>query len=277
MEDKIVSWLTIGGSDNQRRSERRNVGWKFDEYGWSGWIERKILPQLEWFKANDLRPRFVLHNPFGILPGVMQFDQYLEAKWGVKGEHGRLPWLYEDFISAWKPFKLANKNAEVVCYLGKIQDDPQFTRSTPAQWINRFRACTHHALHSGMSIGFDASSSIAEDSPEFQGIRLLRSLGVKCYVEARPKANCPHLFDMPVVCDNKFWHRSNPEIFADSARWAAKNSDLTGEIMRLSFGDWRRSDWQKADANAITADGHSVAGPVDHYMRLGLTAKDLIV
>ncbi|MEM1108502.1 MAG: hypothetical protein AAGH99_07410 [Planctomycetota bacterium] len=183
--------------------------------------------------------RVMIHNPFGHKPlsEPMAFDQYVEAR---EGGHTRIT---EGFVEAWKPvvdgFYTDGEPVEVICYVGSIDIDRDFLairENEPtgwsADWLRRAFESIEPALAAGMSIGFDSSSNLPEDSAEFRLIQLLDSLGHRCYIESRPLATVPHLWRFPVVSARRHWFRSDPDRFP-AANHNARNSDLMGEIVIL--------------------------------------------
>jgi hypothetical protein len=258
---RIIRWTTIGNSGTVVAD--RLVGWDIKRTGWTGYINRMIQPGLNWGCR-----RIALHNPFGCLPREsMQFDQYLHAT------DAKLGWLTRDFVRAWRP--ITERGIEVICYLGTTVHDPDFEqlwKGDRAAWEARVWASVQPALDAGMTIALDASSTTHEG--ENRIATMLQARGVPIYCEPRPSANAPRWFAVPVITTDNFWKRSNPENHPDSA-WAARNDQLTGEIIRIvhlppAGSTWETRGWVEADTRAILADGHTAATPVDILMRDGV-------
>lgn len=230
--DRIISWHPIGASSP--KAENRHVGWGITTQGWESFVRFHVAPNLKL----GVR-RVMIHNPFGHEPLTepMAFDQYVEAK-----EDGLLS-LTRGFVDAWKPvvegFYTDGEPVEVICYVGSIDIDDDFKSiregeptGWSAAWLRRAFDSIEPALASGMSIGFDSSSDLPEESAEFRFMQLLESLGHRCYVESRPLAAAPHLWDSPVISTRRHWFRSDPDTYPGT-KHNASNSDLTGEIVVL--------------------------------------------
>lgn len=266
--DRVVSWLTIGGSTPDRST--RCVGWNIKRAGWRGFVKKVIDPQIAWGCR-----RFVLHNPFGAFPDEdMQFDQYIHAS-----EAG-LGWLCNGFVEAWRPVTQGGAGGpiEVICYLGKLREDPDFQvlldRGNHQLWLERAWDSMRPALDAGMSIGLDSSAPAGKDDPVFKLAELLTSLGVKVYIEARPPRANTHWFNYPVICEESFWHRSNPAEHLDSAVWAARNDQLQGEIIRI-ITRVKQAE-QPFKARSVLAEGHTAAVYVLAMIREGVTLDSLL-
>ncbi len=260
--DPVVSWLTIGGSTKD--ASTRRVGWDLKRRGWGGFVRLVVRPQIDWGCR-----RFVLHNPFGTLPGEpMQFDQYMHAR------DAGLTWLCEGFVEAWRP--VTEEGIEVICYLGKLRDDPDFEelrkRGKYDDWLARAWASLQPALDAGMSIALDASSRADAGHPVYKLAELLRSLGVKVYIEPRPPITHNHWFDYPVVTTEQFWHRSNPEKHISSL-WAARDDQLRGEIIRMITRTPQADQPEKA--REVIAEGHTAALYVLGMIREGVSRESL--
>ena len=250
--ERIVSYYTIGWSSPEPSD--RHVGQGIKQSGWPGFVKRVVEPELRW----GVR-RIVLGNPFGCLPDEpMQFDQYLHAR------DAKLTWLTNGFARTWRP--VTDRGIEVICYLGKLTDDPNFPplARDRAGWDRRFWESVQPALDAGMSVALDAA---AGDFPEsHRAVDLLEAKGVKVYFEPRPNADAPRWFTYPIFCVDTFWHRSNPALHPDS-KWAARNEQLRGEILRIITAPpegktWGHRGWIGPYVQGILRDGHTAAAPV---------------
>ncbi len=271
---RIISFLLIGGSTTE--IEDRCVGWSLRQRGWDGFVRLVVRPQL-----NAGVRRIQIHNPFGTLPDEsMQFDQYIHSR------SAGLAFLTEGFVDAWKPViqgrYTQGEPVEVIAYLGKLQDDPDFQKLQDAGdnkgWLARAVVSLSLPLEAGMSIGFDASASATEQSPTHRLTELLQSLGTRVYIEARPYKNTPHWFDNNVIITDKFWKRSDPQRYpGDSGKWAARNDQLTGEIVRIVFPEHAEDpDNWKRDLRRVLDDGHTAAVPVYNMLGNGKRLEDLL-
>ena len=265
--DRLVAFIAIGNSSDD--AEVRRVGWVQPQSDWYDFVRMQVRPLLR----RGIR-RFNLHNPFGTLPEEpMQFDQYLHAK------DAGLTWLTDDFAEAWIP--VLNDpdypDVEVIAYLGKIEGDPDFDAlaDQPERWLARALLSVQAPLKAGMSVAFDSAAVTTEDSPTYRFASLLRSLGVKVYIEPRPDADKPHWFDYPIFTTDQHWQRSNPARYGDSgADHKAADEQLTGEVVRLlvaphsvkSKGLWQ---WERAlpilhqTSDSVALRLHQVFSEVD--------------
>lgn len=269
---RIFDWWLIGWSSAD--SSKRCVGNVYAAGGWKKFVEMNVLPTLSWGVEGIL-----VHNPFGCLPNEdMMFDQYLYAK------NAKLDWLIKDFVSAWRP---VTSQVEVVGYLGRIQGEPKFEAlKQPTKvddWLKRFYKSIAFVLDAGMSVAFDGAAGYATDTPEALIIQFLNAMGVKCYVEARPRKFTPFL-SYPVIAIDQTWHQQDPELSQNP--WMqqnmAKNSELTGEILRLintppTGHTWADYDtWIMDYAQSILNDGHSVTASVTKLMKAGIKKSDFV-
>lgn len=232
MAERLIAWHPIGSSSPH--ATNRHVGWGIAGRGWEPFVRLRVVPQLKL----GIR-RVMLHNPFGHEPlsEPMAFDQFVEAR---ESGHTRIT---EGFVEAWKPvvegFYTDGEPVEVICYVGSIDIDRDFLAiregeptGWSAAWMRRALDSIEPALAAGMSVGFDSSSDLPEDSAEFRLIQLIESLGHRCYIESRPIAVAPHLWRFPVVSTRRHWFRSDPDVH-EGTEHNARNSDLTGEIIVL--------------------------------------------
>ena len=262
--DRVVAFLAIGNSDDN--PDTRQVGWGLPQSDWYVYVRTQVRPLMR----RGVR-RFNLHNPFGTLPGEpMQFDQYVHAK------DAGLYWLTDDFAEAWRP--VLNDpdypGVEVIAYLGKIEGDPDFDAlaDRPEQWLARALLSVQAPLKAGMSIGLDSAAVTAEGSPTYRFASLLRSLGVKVYIEPRPDADKPHWHDYPIIVTDHYWQRSDPARYGDAgAGHKAANEELSGEVIRLIRPDGEveaPGRWQAERAiQVLEQTPHSVAVRFNQVMR----------
>lgn len=257
---RIVSFFLIGGSSTNIVDRR--VAWNLRQIGWQGFVQTRIRPQLD----AGVR-RIQIHNPFGTLPEEpMQFDQFLHAR------DAGLDFLIDDFVKAWRPvvqgIYTEGEPVEVIAYLGKLEDDPDFAKlldkGDTAGWLARAIISMSLPLEAGMSIGFDAAAPASEQSPTHHLTQLVKSLGVRIYIEARPYQNTPHWFDENIIITDTFWKRSDPERYPDdSGKWAARNDQLKGEIVHIIFPEHADDpeNW-KLDLRRVLNAGHTAAVPI---------------
>jgi hypothetical protein len=263
---RIVSWQTIGWSSPEPLD--RHVGHGIKQMGWAAFVKRVIDPEIRW----GVR-RVALSNPFGCLADEpMQFDQYLHAR------DAKLTWLTNGFARAWRP--VTDGGVEVICYLGKLTDDKSFPplARDPAGWERRFWESVQPALDAGMSVALDAA---AGDFPEsHRAVDLLEARGVKVYFEPRPNADAPRWFRYPIISVDTFWERSDPALHPDS-HWAARNEQLTGEIIRIITAPpqgrtWSHKGWIGPYVRSILRDGHTAAAPVAMLMGEQIPLHELL-
>ena len=264
--ERIVSYYTIGWSSPERSD--RHVGQGIKQDGWAGFVKRVAEPEIRW----GVR-RIVLGNPFGCLPDEpMQFDQHLHAR------DAKLTWLTNGFARAWRP--VTDRGIEVICYLGKLTDDPNFPPLATDQpgWDRRFWESVQPALDAKMNVALDAA---AGDFPEsHRAVNLLEAKGVKVYFEPRPNADAPRWFTYPIFTVDTFWHRSNPALHPDS-KWAARNEQLRGEILRIITAPpegktWAHRGWIGPYVQNILRDGHTAAAPVGMLIGEQLPLHELL-
>ncbi|MEO0586663.1 MAG: hypothetical protein AAF078_03400 [Planctomycetota bacterium] len=272
--DRFVVRYVIGNSST--RDENRRVGHGLSRSGgWSSFVRLKVRPLIDRGFT-----RFMLHNPFGVVGGErMAFDQYVEAR------EARLGWLTDDFVEAWSPVTRGDysdgRPIEVIGYLGDLDDDPDFVAlreaGDRAGWLRRAAVSVSPVVDAGMSVGFDSANQLAEGSAEFGLIRMLNGLEVRTYVEPRPHKTVPNLWSQNVISIDRFWRRSDPELHpGSSGRWAARNDQLTGEIVRIVRYPEGDLAGQLEAARAAWADGHTVAWSPELVADHGWTMADLL-
>jgi hypothetical protein len=269
MSDRLVAWFIIGGSSNDQA--RRQVGYPAifgpGKFGWIDFIGKYVDPVVQKMRDAGLKPRICIGNPFGTLANeAMQFDQRIHAEQGVVGVHQRLPWLYQGFEFAWRQWTRRNSDTEAICYLGTLDGDSQFSALENAgaadQWLRRLAACIEPALGTRMSIGWDASAGVEQTSAAYCAMALVQSLGVNCYVEARPTK--PHLAGWPVICIDTSFYRTDPDVYQDAKNLGHLPNARLGRTMLLING-LNEADRQQRIA-AAWAGGYDVAfldGDVD--------------
>lgn len=268
----LAEWLLIGGGS--ANNSNRHIGYGVVN-GWE-WVTSSVVnPTIEWFKENDLDPRIVLHNPFGVLDGrEMEFDQAIHAAEGVEGVHGPMPKVLSNFVELWKP--ITDSGVEVTAYLGTLRHDPDFENLSDEAWFERFKESVKLPIQAGMGIGFDNAVLATADSRTYKAAELLRSLGVAVSVEARPALQTPEWNNFPVVIEESFYHRSNPAKYADARALYAPDSVLTGGISRIFTGYLSTPRNQLLEqVNSAFNAGHTVMIQV-HWLRAdGITVQNI--
>lgn len=276
--ERIIEGWLIGGTIGD--PARRNVGrHQVGDAGWSGFVDSRARDVYAW----GIR-RFWLHNPFGTLKDeVMQFDQYLDAR-----EAG-LDVLTEDFVQAWRPVVQGRfgEPVEVISYIGVADPDDDRLADTmahgvPANTLSMMLRCIQPFLEAGTSIGADAATPLSDDGVSFHFYKYLEAIGVPVYVESRPQKANPRWAEFPVFAENHWWHRSNPDRFQDSGRWAMPDAALTREVIR-----WIRDYPGRATDQAVVDDvirrtrealleGHTVILRTDGLRAAGVRFEQLI-
>lgn len=261
---RLVSWCECAGVDN---TTPRGFHSDLIAGGWKQYAERVLYPEIEFLIRFTKRPRIILHNPYGTegRGNAYRFDQ--RARCMIDQATTHISEGFRDEIS-----KIVDLGVQVTAYVGRFTSEDGNDR---AYFYNleepRRRAEAYWQVEdieaAGCCIAFDESNfhpakSLALDI--MRGIKAPRK-----FVEPRQRKDAPHLFDYGVICSNELWKRSDPEKFEDSARWAAKNSQITGEIIRHVHTppDHGWNDRFPGDvaarlvgaALAIQADGHSAA------------------
>ena len=250
--DRIIVDFIIGWSSS--KPAKRNVGWNLSQRGWTGFVSDTVQPVLD-----QGVKRIILHNPFGAVEGeAMQFDQLLDA------QDAGLYWLVEGFVEAWQP--VTDSGVEVIAYIGSPRLDNDIKRIDAEHGREAALAYAGRAvaplLAAGMNIGYDAAALAERNSLTHVFGEMLEDRGVRLYIEARPLAAADFWHDNPVMAIESFWHRSDPDKHADT-RHHARNEQLTGEVVRLVFGNTRprsrdEAIWVRENAARILADGHTL-------------------
>lgn len=220
--DKVVAFWLIGSSSP--RDEDRRVGLNIKRDGWQGFVEQRILPQIQW----GVR-RVQIHNPFGHRASEgMRLDQYLLAQ-----EQG-VVWLVDGFVEAWRPITSGQRTGEpveVICYFGSPVIHNPFKRLYEQGRLDEWRllldACIEPALEAGMSVAFDTATGAKKDHPFYAYACELRDRGVRVYLEGLPSRGLPHWWDFNFIIMEHYLRR------LDDIHWVAARSSVTGEVLWL--------------------------------------------
>ena len=140
--------------------------------------------------------------------------------------------------------------------------------------------CIRPVLLAGASLGADAASTLPDDGPEFDFYKFLEGIGVRIYVEARPREAAPGWSRSPVASMDDWWIRSDPERYPSSARLT--NCQLEGGVVRI-LNDLRGASSEPEDVQeAITRirhallEGHTVVFRGDGMRAAGVTIDQLV-
>ena len=92
--------------------------------------------------------------------------------------------------------------------------------------------------------------------------------------------NAPRWFSYPFFTVDTFWERSDPALHADS-RWAARNEQLSGEIIRIITAPpegktWEHKGWIGPYVKEILRDGHTAAAPVSMLISEQIPLHDVL-
>lgn len=261
---RVIQWETIGGATND--ASKRRVGWDIDRNGWQGYVNGRVAQ----LRALGMR-RILMHNPFGTLPGEdFQFDQYIHAQ-----EMG-LTWLTNGFVQAWKP--VTDAGVEVICYIGKLAHDVDFTSLTDLQqYMARVKRSLQPMIDAGCSIGLDSIVGNDFDSREYMVAEMLRQSGVKVYNENRPPRDFTWWHNFGGVYYDDGFLNSQPHVSPD-LQWAATNDLLKGEILRYTGNPppgsvYSTLGWRAPDVMRILADGHTAATDIAFLRAEGYTLQ----
>ena len=277
VRERLIEYWLIGGTD--RNPSRRDVGrHQVSDEGWPAFVSERVRPAYDW----GLR-RFWLHNPFGTIQGQgMKFAQYLEAR------ESRLDVLTADFAKSWKPVVDGQwgQPTELICYLGaadfedgeRLQElhESGNTSHTLAFMLRSIQPL----LRAGASIGADAVTRLPDDGPTFHFYKYLEGIGMPVYIESRPKKEHPRWAEFPVVAEDRWWKRSDPDSHADAA-WAMSEEEIDTPIIRLMV-DYKGGSADPAVIEPLIArireallEGHTVAFRSDGLRRAGIPLSRL--
>ena len=266
--EKLVSWLLIGGSSTNVAD--RSVGWNIKTHGWSGFVATHVQPQL-----NAGVRRIMLHNPFGSLPGQdFQADQYLAA------QQAGLNWLTQGFAAAWAP--VTAQGIEVIAYMGAPANDSDFAGLAPAAWWARFWASFSPVLDAGMNIAMDKSLAANPGSIDWDAVLAVRSQGRQVYGEPRAPSAALHWRSSPLIAEDYIWKDTDPELHPEEIGWAAKDPQITGEVVRIftrppAGQTWAtQSQWIRSYARSVFREGHTVAVNLSGMISQGIPLSTIL-
>jgi len=236
----IIAWFIIGHSSPI--AEDRRIGWNIKRDGWAGFIARHVEPAI----TAGAR-RVILHNPGGALAGEpMQFAQFTHAR------RAGLDWIVRD-LAAWQP--IIARGVEVIAYMGALRPDwsRDFIGASTSEWLDLFSEAIKRLDEAGIrSIALDAAAFQPAGSWSHVAAELLRSLGWKVYIEARPKRGYSHWRDYPwMILQTTAEGYNNPE--------CAPLNELTGERIILRNMGWVDRVDNVTDIKRLQALGWSVA------------------
>jgi hypothetical protein len=268
-DEKLVSWFLIGGSS--ANTADRGVGWNIKTQGWAGFVQTHVQPQLAWGVK-----RIMLHNPFGIMPGEdYQADQAIEA------QSQGLNWLTNSFAEAWAP--ITAQGIEVIAYMGAPMNDASFTGLSSTAWWSRFWASMDLPMQAGMNIALDKSLAANPGTIDWDAVVAMRSQGHLVYGEPRPPESAMHWRTSPLIAEDWMWDQSNPELHPEEMNWAAKDSQITGEVLRMitrppdgqTWGN--TSTWLRSYAREIMREGHTVVANIQPLINSGISLSSVLL
>lgn len=275
--EQLVSWWGIGSGGD---ASRRHAQWIHPESGWAGFVEKHIRP----VRALGIQ-RFWLHTPMGhsgvtrsfapVGKSGIRFDQLLEAR-----EKTSLRWLTQGFAKAWLP--LTRANVQVVAYLGTLHGAPEFddlARGRQRDFFDRLTQSIRPFLDAGCDLAIDSSVLSMPGHYVYEFVRLLKSRGVRVYIESMPRVEATWWYDADIITsEEQFQAASNP----GNQHILAPPERLTGEVVRgfwsavnrQKYADYRM--WYQAEIPAALARGHSVCLAMAHFLSAGGTLDDLL-
>lgn len=274
--NQVISWWGIGSGGDPTR---RHTQWIQPQTGWSGFVERHVRPIRELGVK-----RFWLHTPMGHSGVVrdqppigktgIRFDQWLEAR-----EKPSLAWLTKGFARAWLP--LTRDNVQVVAYLGTLHGAPEFDdllRGRQRDFFDRLARSIRPFLDAGCDLALDSALLSPPGHYVYELVQLLKSRGIRVYIESMPRVDAPHWFGADIVSsEEQFQAASNPA----NQHLLCPPEKLTGQIVR---GFWNPPDRQRyTDFRAYyravippaLARGHSVCLAMAHFLAAGGTLNEL--
>src|SRR5262249_27718893 len=149
--------------------------------------------------------RFWLHTPMGhsgerrsfppVGDTLIRFDQFLEAR-----EKPSLGWLTRGFARAWQP--LTRAGVQVVVYLGTLPGAPEFNdrlRGRQRDYFDRLARSIRPFLDAGCDLALDSSVLSQPGDSVYEFIQLLKSRGIRTYVESMPRVDAQHWFAADIV------------------------------------------------------------------------------
>lgn len=274
--NQIISWWGMGSGGD---ASRRHTQWIQPDTGWAGFVDRQIQP----LRALGVN-RFWLHTPMGHagvvrnFPPVgdtnIRFDQLLEAR-----EKPSLRWLTRGFAKAWLP--LTRADVQVVAYLGTLPGAPEFddlARGRQRDFFDRLTKSIRPFLDAGCDLALDSSVLSKPGHYVYEFVQLLKSRGIRTYIESMPRVDAPHWFGADIVSsEEQFQAASNP----GNQHILAPPERLTGEIVRgfwsavnrQKYADHRA--WYRAEIPAALARGHSVCLGLVHFLNAGGRLNEL--
>ncbi|HRK32286.1 MAG TPA: hypothetical protein PLD59_14560 [Tepidisphaeraceae bacterium] len=278
---KVVVWTEAAGGYGTARGFHPVLA----RSGWKAFIKAVVQPEVDWLRMRSVEnPRVLIHNPYGLERDASgKTGEYRFSQRALCAADPRTRYLADGLGEAIRP--LVQSGVEVIVYFGSIPNDPALQLlQTPGGVAAFDRMCDEQieeAVSAGASIAFDASNDLPAESAEWKFIE--RTAGrAKVYLEPRPHASRGQMFGYPIITQDAFWERSNPEKYPDS-RWGARNSELSGEIIRfVQFPDppaqGKDVGWNDTPANIaarllapairIQADGHTPTLTTTHLRQM---------
>ncbi len=255
---ELVSWWNFANPGAIQNGIKAN--------SWTWFVNNYVQPQINWGVK-----RFILFEPFGddSSIGPQRFDELIHTTEAGNG------WVDDNFVEAWKP--ITDQGVEVIAYMGKLYEDPDFTALEGDQnaWDERFDASIAPVLASGMSIGLDASSGAPADSTTYTAaLRLLNEYKVKkVYIEDRPNIGFNHWCSWPIISTRDSWKNPNSYhlpaelLTGEHLHWI--NAPPTGE-------QWSNSlQWMPGEMRDIWNEGGTVITNPQTFINNGISLNDL--
>jgi hypothetical protein len=231
--DRIYSNVTIGGSgtDPAKRLVQRP---EIESGGWRLFIDTHIRPQIEWGCR-----RFVIACPGGFT-GPFEMGQMIAARDGVKGVNPPLPWLVNDFTTAWasliKEQARKGEPIEVIPYVGAGAADAELdpAKTTLAQREHYRYDALNKLLRGGNALGLDALTLIDGDSEQGLYIRHLAASGRPIYGEGYPSKKNAWTAQLNVYCTESNYNQrtwGNGDYTEAEGGWGVPETDIKGRLV----------------------------------------------
>lgn len=278
-QNKLVAYIGIGNAnitaDNPRGINRGNIPgddwvafWKSQQPLVDQGLKRWAIWQP--FGRNQLRNQWFRDGET-----FVQRETNLCVEQFTLARAAGYQMLCDTFVEATKAFLQADKEREVIAYLGTLIGAPEWDANYESVESLRGRliAELQPYLEAGCSLAFDATASLAANHWFYDFLKALK-VSASVYIEAWPLAVAPHLSNLNCIALSEQLLNYKPETIGSTFLNPAQ---ITGErqawLVNHLPSDWPKgyAAWCKKIVPAMLADPSidSVGFYAMHYVKDG--------
>ncbi|HRK30310.1 MAG TPA: hypothetical protein PLD59_04455, partial [Tepidisphaeraceae bacterium] len=98
----------------------------------------------------------------------------------------------------------------------------------------------------------------------------------------RPPSAALHWRSSPLIAEDYIWKDTDPELHPEEIGWAAKDPQITGEVVRIftrppAGQTWAtQSQWIRSYARSVFREGHTVAVNLSGMISQGIPLSTIL-